>query len=159
MFRSRKLLKYIVGLFVLAVTALMFYTLFMINENDKIRVDLKQELQKNKYVDFSKTVESDWDNLILVAPYTSKSELKEKYGISANRIKDFSIEYRDDRVLLLFCKGQSLKEYVYWRGSILTGEDQKLYGTLKIKRENAKWKAGKPSDENEAVPLILVKDS
>lgn len=129
----------------------------MIDDNDKILLDIKQKIQQSKYVDFSKIVDGEWDNIILITPYTSKSEIKDKYGIDANRISDFSIEYREDLVLIIFCNEKSIQDYIYWHGNILITEKEKLYDSIKIKREDAKFKVDKISDNSEVLNLILLK--
>ena len=129
----------------------------MIDDNDKILLDIKQKIQQSEYVDFSKIVDGEWDNIILITPYTSKSEIKDKYGIDANRISDFSIEYREYLVLIIFCNEKSIQDYIYWHGNILITEKEKLYDSIKIKREDAKFKVDKISDNSEVLNLILLK--
>lgn len=155
--RTHKVWKYMVGLFILIISAIMFYSFYMIDDNDKILLDIKQKIQQSKYVDFSKIVDGEWDNIILITPYTSKSEIKDKYGIDANRISDFSIEYREDLVLIIFCNEKSIQDYIYWHGNILITEKEKLYDSIKIKREDAKFKVDKISDNSEVLNLILLK--
>ena len=155
--RTHKVWKYMVGLFILIISAIMFYSFYMIDDNDKILLDIKQKIQQSKYVDFSKIVDGEWDNIILITPYTSKSEIKDKYGIDANRISDFSIEYREDLVLIIFCNEKSIQGYIYWHGNILITEKEKLYDSIKIKREDAKFKVDKISDNSEVLNLILLK--
>ena len=146
-----------VGLFILIILAIVFYSFYMIDDNDKILLDIKQKIQQSEYVDFSKIVDGEWDNIILITPYTSKSEIKDKYGIDANRISDFSIEYREDLVLIIFCNEKSIQDYIYWHGNILITEKEKLYDSIKIKREDAKFKVDKISDNSEVLNLILLK--
>ena len=146
-----------VGLFILIISAIVFYSFYMIDDNDKILLDIKQKIQQSEYVDFSKIVDGEWDNIILITPYTSKSEIKDKYGIDANRISDFSIEYREDLVLIIFCNEKSIQDYIYWHGNILITEKEKLYDSIKIKREDAKFKVDKISDNSEVLNLILLK--
>ena len=146
-----------VGLFILIILASVFYSFYMIEDNDKILLDIKQKIQQSEYVDFSKIVDGEWDNIILITPYTSKSEIKDKYGIDANRISDFSIEYREDLVLIIFCNEKSIQDYIYWHGNILITEKEKLYDSIKIKREDAKFKVDKISDNSEVLNLILLK--
>lgn len=155
--RTHKVWKYMVGLFILIILAIVFYSFYMIDDNDKILLDIKQKIQQSKYVDFSKIVDGEWDNIILITPYTSKSEIKDKYGIDANRISDFSIEYREDLVLIIFCNEKSIQDYIYWHGNILITEKEKLYDSIKIKREDAKFKVDKISDNSEVLNLILLK--
>ena len=155
--RTHKVWKYMVGLFILIISAIMFYSFYMIDDNDKILLDIRQKIQQSEYVDFSKIVDGEWDNIILITPYTSKSEIKDKYGIDANRISDFSIEYREDLVLIIFCNEKSIQDYIYWHGNILITEKEKLYDSIKIKREDAKFKVDKISDNSEALNLILLK--
>ena len=155
--RTHKVWKYMVGLFILIILAIVFYSFYMIDDNDKILLDIKQKIQQSEYVDFSKIVDGEWDNIILITPYTSKSEIKDKYGIDANRISDFSIEYREDLVLIIFCNEKSIQDYIYWHGNILITEKEKLYDSIKIKREDAKFKVDKISDNSEALNLILLK--
>lgn len=155
--RTHKVWKYMVGLFILIISAIMFYSFYMIDDNDKILLDIKQKIQQSEYVDFSKIVDGEWDNIILITPYTSKSEIKDKYGIDANRISDFSIEYREDLVLIIFCNEKSIQDYIYWHGNILITEKEKLYDSIKIKREDAKFKVDKISDNSEVLNLILLK--
>lgn len=155
--RTHKVWKYMVGLFILIISTIMFYSFYMIDDNDKILLDIKQKIQQSKYVDFSKIVDGEWDNIILITPYTSKSEIKDKYGIDANRISDFSIEYREDLVLIIFCNEKSIQDYIYWHGNILITEKEKLYDSIKLKREDAKFKVDKISDNSEVLNLILLK--
>ena len=155
--RTHKVWKYMVGLFILIILAIMFYSFYMIDDNDKILLDIKQKIQQSEYVDFSKIVDGEWDNIILITPYTSKSEIKDKYGIDANRISDFSIESREDLVLIIFCNEKSIQDYIYWHGNILITEKEKLYDSIKIKREDAKFKVDKISDNSEVLNLILLK--
>ena len=144
-------------LIILIILAIVFYSFYMIDDNDKILLDIKQKIQQSEYVDFSKIVDGEWDNIILITPYTSKSEIKDKYGIDANRISDFSIEYREDLVLIIFCNEKSIQDYIYWHGNILITEKEKLYDSIKIKREDAKFKVDKISDNREVLNLILLK--
>lgn len=155
--RTHKVWKYMIGLFILIISAIVFYSFYMIDDNDKILLDIKQKIQQSEYVDFSKIVDGEWDNIILITPYTSKSEIKDKYGIDANRISDFSIEYREDLVLIIFCNEKSIQDYIYWHGNILITEKEKLYDSIKIKREDAKFKVDKISDNSEVLNLILLK--
>ena len=155
--RTHKVWKYMVGLFILIILAIVFYSFYMIDDNDKILLDIKQKIQQSEHVDFSKIVDGEWDNIILITPYTSKSEIKDKYGIDANRISDFSIEYREDLVLIIFCNEKSIQDYIYWHGNILITEKEKLYDSIKIKREDAKFKVDKISDNSEVLNLILLK--
>ena len=155
--RTHKVWKYMVGLFILIILAIVFYSFYMIDDNDKILLDIKQKIQQSEYVDFSKIVDGEWDNIILITPYTSKSEIKDKYGIDANRISDFSIEYREDLVLIIFCNEKSIQDYIYWHGNILITEKEKLYDSIKLKREDAKFKVDKISDNSEVLNLILLK--
>ena len=155
--RTHKVWKYMVGLFILIISVIVFYSFYMIDDNDKILLDIKQKIQQSEYVDFSKIVDGEWDNIILITPYTSKSEIKDKYGIDANRISDFSIEYREDLVLIIFCNEKSIQDYIYWHGNILITEKEKLYDSIKIKREDAKFKVDKISDNSEVLNLILLK--
>ena len=155
--RTHKVWKYMVGLFILIILAIVFYSFYMIDDNDTILLDIKQKIQQSEYVDFSKIVDGEWDNIILITPYTSKSEIKDKYGIDANRISDFSIEYREELVLIIFCNEKSIQDYIYWHGNILITEKEKLYDSIKIKREDAKFKVDKISDNSEVLNLILLK--
>ena len=155
--RTNKVWKYMVGVFILIILAIVFYSFYMIDDNDKILLDIKQKIQQSEYVDFSKIVDGEWDNIILITPYTSKSEIKDKYGIDTNRISDFSIEYREDLVLIIFCNEKSIQDYIYWHGNILITEKEKLYDSIKIKREDAKFKVDKISDNSEVLNLILLK--
>ena len=155
--KTNKVWKYMVGLFILIISAIVFYSFYMIDDNDKILLDIKQKIQQSEYVDLSKIVDGVWDNIILITPYTSKSEIKDKYGIDANRISDFSIEYREDLVLIIFCNEKSIQDYIYWHGNILITEKEKLYDSIKIKREDAKFKVDKISDNSEVLNLILLK--
>ena len=155
--RTHKVWKYMVGVFILIILAIVFYSFYMIDDNDKILLDIKQKIQQSEYVDFSKIVDGEWDNIILITPYTSKSEIKDKYGIDTNRISDFSIEYREDLVLIIFCNEKSIQDYIYWHGNILITEKEKLYDSIKIKREDAKFKVDKISDNSEVLNLILLK--
>ncbi|WP_317944438.1 hypothetical protein [Sporosarcina saromensis] len=134
------------------------YNIYKINENDMIRSNIEKEVQQDEYVDFGKAVNGDWDNIILVTPYTEKTRIKNNYGISVNRISDFSIAYRDDRVLILFCKGESIQNYVYWFGSVSLSETEKMYGPLQIKREDSKFKIDKSSSNTGPINLIIVKE-
>ena len=143
--RTHKVWKYMVGLFILIILAIVFYSFYMIDDNDKILLDIKQKIQQSEYVDFSKIVDGEWDNI------------KDKYGIDANRISDFSIEYREDLVLIIFCNEKSIQDYIYWHGNILITEKEKLYDSIKIKREDAKFKVDKISDNSEVLNLILLK--
>ena len=155
--RTNKVWKYMVGVFILIISVIVFYSFYIIDDNDKILLDIKQKIQQSEYVDLSKIVDGVWDNIILITPYTSKSEIKDKYGIAANRISDFSIEYREDLVLIIFCNEKSIQDYIYWHGNILITEKEKLYDSIKIKREDAKFKVDKISDNSEALNLILLK--
>lgn len=155
--KSRKLFKYV--FFSLTITiAVVAYNIYKINENDMIRSKIEKEVQQDEYVDFGKAVNGDWDNIILVTPYTDKTELKNNYGISVNRISDFSIAYRDDRVLILFCKGESIQNYVYWFGSVSLSETEKMYGSLQINREDSKFNIDKSSSNTGPINLIIVKE-
>lgn len=138
--------------------AIVAYNIYKINENDTIRSKIKQEVQQTEYVDFGKVVNGDWDNIILVTPYADKAEIKRSYGISVNRISDFSIAYRDDRVLFIFCKGKNIQDYVYWFGSVSLSETEKMYNPLQIKREDSKFKIDKSSNNAGSINLILVKE-
>lgn len=135
----------------------MLYNFYKINENDTLRSNIKQEVQKNEYVELSEIVDGDWDNIIIVNPYTDKAEINNKYGIAVNRISDFSVAHRDDRVLIIFCKGKSIQNYIYWSGSIFSSEDEKIYNSIKIKKEDTKFKADKTSDNNTPLNLIHIK--
>lgn len=157
-FKLNKIQKCAVGLLVLVVSVIVLHNIYMINENNEILVNIKQEVINNKYVDFSKTVNEEWDNIIIVAPYTKKSEIKSKYGIDVNKISDFSIEYIDGKMLIIFCKGKSLKEYIYWPGDVLVKENEKVYGSIKIKKENTKFKAGTFQNNNKIFNLIHLSD-
>ncbi|MGM7634448.1 hypothetical protein [Bacillus sp. Hm123] len=155
--KSQKLLKYGI-FFVSIILAVVLYNVYKINESDTIHSNIKQEVQQNEYVDFNKIVDGDWDNIILVNSYTDKAEIKNKYGIAANRISDFSVAYRDDRVLIIFCKGESIQNYIYWFGSVSSSKDEKIYGSIQIKREDAKFKTDKTSDNSMPLNLIHVKE-
>lgn len=151
---SQKLLKYVFFFSLTITIAVVAYNIYKIDENDAIRSKIKQEVQQNEYVDFGKAVNGDWDNIILVFPYTEKAKIKKEYGIDVNRINDFSVAYREDRVLILFCKGESIQNYVYWVGSFSSSEDEKLYDSFQIKRKDAKFKTDKSS--NKGIPLNLI---
>lgn len=103
-------------------------------------------------------VDGDWDNIILVTPYTDKAEIKNKFGIAVNRISDFSIAHRDDRVLIVFCKGESIQNYINWIGTFSTSEDEKLYDSIQIKREYAKFKTDNTPNNSTPLNLIHVKE-
>ncbi|WP_107837953.1 hypothetical protein [Metasolibacillus meyeri] len=156
--KSHKLLKYVIFFLCLAILVVILYNIYKINENDIILSNIKQEVQQKDYVDFSKIVEGDWDNMILVTPYTDKTKIKNSYGIAVNRISDFSIAYREDSVLIIFCKGESIQNYIYWLGSVSSSEDEKLYDSLQIKREDAQFKTDKTSNNNMSLNLLHVKE-
>ncbi|MEC1177236.1 hypothetical protein P9B03_01965 [Metasolibacillus meyeri] len=153
--KSHKFLKYVIFFLCFTILVVVLYNIYKINESDIILSNIKQEVQQNDYVDFSKVVEGDWDNIILVTPYTDKAKIKNNYGIAVNRISDFSIAYRDDSVLIIFCKGESIQNYIYWLGSVSSSEDEKLYDSLQIKREDAQFKT---SNNNVFLNLIHVKE-
>ncbi|WP_432355613.1 hypothetical protein [Sporosarcina sp. A2] len=150
-------MKYAI-IFILTISIVVLYNFYEINENDTIHLNVKQEVQQNKYVDFSKMVDGDWDNIILVTPYTDKAEIKNKFGIAVNRISDFSIAHRDDRVLIVFCKGESIQNYINWIGTFSTSEDEKLYDSIQIKREYAKFKTDNTPNNSTPLNLIHVKE-
>ena len=143
---------------ILTILVVVLYNFYKINESDTILSNIKQEVQRNEYVDFSKIVDGDWDNIILISPYTDKAKIKKKYGIDANRISDFSVAYREDRVLILFCKGESIQNYVYLVGGFSSSEDEKLDDSFQIKREDAKFKTDKNSNNSMPLNLIHVKE-
>lgn len=143
---------------VLTILTVVLYNIYKVNENHAIISSIKSEVQQNEYVDFSEIVDGDWDNVILVTPYTDKAEIKNKYGIAANRISDFSIAHRDDRVLIIFCKGESIQNYIYWFGSVSSNKDEKLYGSFQIKREDTEFKLDKTSSNSTYLNLIRVKE-
>ncbi|WP_186672910.1 hypothetical protein [Sporosarcina sp. BP05] len=156
--KSRNLLTYVMFFLVLTILTVVLYNTYKINESDTILSNIKSEVQQNEYVDFSEIVDGDWDNIILVTPYTDKAEIKKKYGIDANRISDFSVAYREDRVLILFCKGESIQNYIYWFGSVSSSENEKLYGSFQIKREDTEFKTDKTSSNSTPLNLICVKE-
>lgn len=139
----------------LIIAAIASYNIYKIKEDNKIYLNLKQAAQQNETVDFSQVVSGDWDNIIIVNPYADKMEIKNKYGISVNRISDFSVAHRDDRLLIIFCKGKSIQDYIYWFGSVLLGENEKAYDSLQIKREDAKFKTEKNSGSDVFINLII----
>ena len=59
--------------------------------------------------------------------------------------------------MIIFCNEKSIQDYIYWHGNILITEKEKLYDSIKIKREDAKFKVDKISDNSEALNLILLK--
>jgi len=156
--KPHKLLKYVFFSLTIVIAVVVYYSVYKINEDDTIHSKIKQEVQQDDYVDFGKAVNGDWDNIILVPPYTDKTEIKNSYGISVNRISDFSIAYREDRVLFIFCKGKSIQNYIYWFGSVSLSETEKMYNPLQIKREDSKFKLDKSSSNIEPINLILVKE-
>ncbi|MDW0110938.1 hypothetical protein [Sporosarcina aquimarina] len=148
-------MKYVIVLMVL-LSSVVLYNFYKINESHAIHSSVQQEIERNDYVDFSALVEGDWDTIILVTPYTSKAELKEKYGIAVNRISNFSIEYLDDRMLVVFCQGKRIQDYMYWTGRLSLSKGEQLYETTRIKREDAQFKIDETHPASMPLNLIQV---
>ncbi|KFL42881.1 hypothetical protein CH76_09980 [Lysinibacillus sp. BF-4] len=63
-------------------------------------------------VAIAEVVPGEWDAVVVVTPYTSEQEMR-AVGIPATRLRDTSITYLDDRVLLAFFEGDTFTKYSY----------------------------------------------
>lgn len=66
----------------------------------------------NGRVAIAEVVPGEWDAVVVVTPYTSEQEMR-AVGIPATRLRDTSITYLDDRVLLAFFEGDTFIKYSY----------------------------------------------
>ena len=85
------------------------YNVYKIKEDTTSATQLAAAGDRIKLADY---VSGEWDAVVVVTKYTSKQEMR-TFGIPASRLRDTSITYLDDRVLLAFFEGDRFVKYCY----------------------------------------------
>ena len=85
------------------------YNVYKIKEDTTSATQLAAAADRIKLADY---VSGEWDAVVVVTPYTSEQEMR-AVGIPATRLRDTSITYLDDRVLLAFFEGDTFTKYSY----------------------------------------------
>jgi len=83
-----------------------------IEKKTKQRFFDQMESNKYQWIDFSKLSQKDWNQVIVLTPYTNPKVLKDSLQIkNIDEIKNIGIEHRDDISLILFIHGNLIVEY------------------------------------------------
>ena len=85
------------------------YNVYKIKEDTTSATQLAAATDRIKLADY---VSGEWDAVVVVTPYTSEQEMR-NFGIPTSRLRNTSITYLDDRVLLAFFEGDRFVKYCY----------------------------------------------
>ena len=85
------------------------YNVYKIKEDTTSATQLAAAADRIKLADY---VSGEWDAVVVVTPYTSEQEMR-NFGIPTSRLRNTSITYLDDRVLLAFFEGDRFVKYCY----------------------------------------------
>ena len=100
-------MKKIIGIGILFFSIISCGYLFQL-ENDKTLTEkVETELHSNnRAVDFEKVADFEWDNLIILGPYSQVEKIEEEKGLNLENIRQNGIEYSDYYDLIVFLKNK-----------------------------------------------------
>ncbi len=80
----------------------------------KLEIIFHSSINKNTQLIFKLDTITDfkWDNFIVLPPYTNLNKLSNKINIDLGELKGTSIEYADNKTILLFVKSNNVFKYV-----------------------------------------------
>lgn len=90
--KNKKVLIIVLSLFILCFLLLSSYFVyvkfFLIGENKELNSKVQMELKISKEVDFRKIIQKDFDEILILTPYTAKEFIKKK-GIDLEKTRSF----------------------------------------------------------------------
>ncbi|MGJ0848481.1 hypothetical protein SAMN02745784_02243 [Tissierella praeacuta DSM 18095] len=128
---------FVLGIFsFILITTLYYNSVYLLRESS-IPHKIKTEISGLSSVNFDELVTGDWNNIVVVSPYTDSSEIKKQYNINFSRIANKSIEYGDGQSLIIFCEENKVESYFYIPYQVAVIDYSKLPKTQRIERENS----------------------
>ncbi|MGL5440508.1 MAG: hypothetical protein ACRDA4_09055 [Filifactoraceae bacterium] len=127
----------VLGIFSFILIIALYYNSVYLLRESSIPSEIKTEISKLDSVNFDKLVTGDWNNIVIVSPYTDSSEIRKQYNINFSRIANKSIEYGDNQSLFIFCEGNKAESYFYIQYQVAVIDYSKLPKMRRIERENS----------------------
>ncbi len=128
-----KIMCYTIGTAIGLAIALWFYTgVYLLDESS-----IPYEVTELGSINFDEIVSGEWNNIVIVRPYTPTSEIQEQYDINYQRLSNKTIQYADNQILLIFCDDNKVESYFYLPYQIATIDFDTLPTSLRIERANA----------------------
>lgn len=111
-----KLFKRILLLIIVFCSSCFAYfygtSIYLIREIE-IPKDVQTKIWDAEEIDFSQTINGQWDSLIILHPYIDAKTVKQNFNVNLNRLENKSIEYIDGQALFLFCEKNNIETYFY----------------------------------------------
>lgn len=78
---------------------------FQLESDEILSERIKKEIHKeNNIINFSSLTNFDWDNLIILGPYTSIEDIEKEFDLDLTNINQNGIAYSDHSNLIVFLK-------------------------------------------------------
>lgn len=107
--------------FVLIIAAVIFHLPFfpILKEDHSIESSIIEEAEANQIVDFSRLITGQWEELLVIGPYTTRKEAEIQSNVKLNNIRTYNMDINDSQILLAFCKENKVVRYTYIKRNVL----------------------------------------
>lgn len=136
-------------LIILAILILMLYNSYIKTEESlAISEIIERNILEKEYINIDEIVIGEWDQLLIIGPYTEKKKAEKESSIRLNPIKSYNMDINDSANLLVFCYDGKVSKYVYLSRSIAdidlnSIKDDSTNKTVLLPRNKTKFKVVK----------------
>ncbi len=130
-------MRKIIGIGILFLSTVSCGYLFQLENDEKLAEKVERQLNSEiGTVDFAKMTDFDWDNLIILGPYTTVENVEEELNLNLANIRQNGIHYSDYYDLVVFIKEEKSVKIVELNRGL------RPQGRI-IKKEKSVFKKGK----------------
>lgn len=138
---------------ILGILILMRYSNSYIKVEESIEISetIKKGILDKEYINIDEIVIEEWDQLLIIGPYTERKEAENESNIRLNVIKNYNMDINDGANLLVFCSDSRVSEYVYLPRCIAdidlnSFKDNSQTRTVLLPRNQTKFKVVKANE-------------
>lgn len=138
---------------ILGILILMRYnnSYIKVEESIEISETIKKGILDKEYINIDEIVIEEWDQLLIIGPYTERKEAENESSIRLNLIKNYNMDINDGANLLVFCSDGRVSEYVYLPRYIAdidlnSFKDNSQTRTVLLPRNQTKFKVVKANE-------------
>lgn len=138
---------------ILGILILMRYNNSYIKVEESIEIldTIKNNILDKEYINIDEIIIEEWDQLLIIGPYTERKEAENESSIRLNLIKNYNMDINDGANLLVFCSDGRVSEYVYLPRCIAdidlnSFKDNSQTRTVLLPRNQTKFKAVKSNE-------------
>lgn len=140
----RKRIVIVLGVFIICAFTVVFKCYFGTLEKDKtVTSVLCKVTREGNLLDLGEIVSGNWNQILLIGPYTEKEDVKKNTGIDVRKIKNYYSDTSEETIIV-FCKDSEIEKYILTSDLNVsfnwdTIHNISSYNLFLISRENAKF--------------------